>query len=75
MKNVCCIVNPVSGLKKSLKVYYEAKNHFEESNFNASLFISKYPNHIKDYISKIDNIINPIYYLEFQANMQRQDNM
>ena len=54
MKNVCCIVNPVSGLKKSLKVYYEAKNHFEESNFNTSLFISKYPNHIKDYISKID---------------------
>ena len=40
MKNVCCIVNPVSGLKKSLKVYYEAKNHFEESNFNTSLFIS-----------------------------------
>ena len=39
MKNVCCIVNPVSGLKKSLKVYYEAKNHFEESNFNTSLFI------------------------------------
>ena len=54
MKKICCIVNPVSGLKKSLKVYYEAKNHFEESNFNTSLFISKYPNHIKDYISKID---------------------
>ena len=25
MKKICCIVNPVSGLKKSLKVYYEAK--------------------------------------------------
>jgi|TARA_B100001093_G_scaffold495391_1_gene539842 YegS/Rv2252/BmrU family lipid kinase len=54
MKKVCCIVNPVSGLKKSLKVYYEAKNHFEESKFNTSLFVSKYPNHIKEYISKID---------------------
>ena len=54
MKKVCCIVNPVSGLKKSLKVYYEAKNHFEESKFNTSLFVSKYPNHIKEYVSKID---------------------
>ena len=54
MKKVCCIVNPVSGLKKSLKVYYEAKNHFEEYKFNTSLFVSKYPNHIKEYVSKID---------------------
>ena len=54
MKKICCIVNPVSGLKKSLKVYYEAKNHFEKSNFNISLFVSKYPNHIKDFVSKID---------------------
>ena len=54
MKKVCCIVNPVSGLKKSLKVYYEVKNRFEESKFNTSLFVSKYPNHIKDYVSKID---------------------
>jgi len=54
MKKICCIVNPVSGLKKSLKVYYEAKNHFEKSNFNTSLFVSEYPNHIKDYVSKID---------------------
>ena len=54
MKKICCIVNPVSGLKKSLKVYYEAKNYFEKSNFNTSLFVSEYPNHIKDYVSKID---------------------
>ena len=54
MKKICCIVNPVSGLKKSLKVYYEAKNYFEKSNFSSSLFISEYPNHIKDYVSKID---------------------
>tara|TARA_B100001769_G_scaffold235754_1_gene200274 strand:- start:674 stop:1564 length:891 start_codon:yes stop_codon:yes gene_type:complete len=54
MKKICCIVNPVSGLKKSLKVYYEAKNYFETSNFKSSLFVSEYPNHIKDYVSKID---------------------
>ena len=54
MKKICCIVNPVSGLKKSLKVYYEAKNHFEKSNFTTSFFVSEYPNHIRDYVSKID---------------------
>ena len=54
MKKICCIVNPVSGLKKSLKVYYEAKNYFEKSNCSTSLFVSEYPNHIKDYVSKID---------------------
>ena len=54
MRKICCIVNPVSGLKESLKVYYEAKKHFEKSNFNTSLFVSEYPNHIKDYVSKID---------------------
>ena len=40
MKNICCIVNPVSGLKKSLKVYYEAKNLFEKSDFNTSFTLS-----------------------------------
>ena len=54
MKKICCIVNPKSGLKKSLKVYNEAKNYFETSNFRSSLFVSEYPNHIKDYVSKID---------------------
>ena len=54
MKKICCIVNPVSGLKKSLKVYYESKNYFEKSNFSTSLFVSEYPNHIKNYVSKID---------------------
>ena len=54
MKKICCIVNPVSGLNKSLKVYYEAKKYFEIFNFSSSLFVSEYPNHIKDYVSKID---------------------
>ena len=54
MKKICCIVNPISGLKKSLKVYYKAKKYFKKSNFYLSLFVSEYPNHIKDYVSKID---------------------
>ena len=39
MKKICCIVNPVSGLKKSLKVYYEAKNHFEKFSSISSKFL------------------------------------
>ena len=54
MKNLLCIVNPVSGLKKSLKVFNEVKNRIESSNIKHELFVSKFPNHIKDYISKIN---------------------
>ena len=34
MKNILCIVNPVSGLKKSLKVFYEVESKLKESNIN-----------------------------------------
>jgi diacylglycerol kinase (ATP) len=54
MKKVCCIVNPVSGLKKSLKVFYEAKKTLENSHFEVTLFVSKYPNHIKEFASEIE---------------------
>ena len=54
MKNILCIVNPVSGLKKSLKVFNEVKNKLKSSNTDLELFVSKYPNHIKDYSSKIN---------------------
>ena len=37
MKSILCIVNPVSGLKKSLKVYYEVEKknfrHLKDPNF------------------------------------------
>jgi len=42
MKNILCIVNPVSGLKKSLKVFYEVESKLKESNINLELFVSKY---------------------------------
>ena len=57
MKNICCIVNPVSGLKKSLKVFNEAKNLFEKSDFNTSLFVSEYPNHKKIMFPKLKKIV------------------
>ena len=34
MKNILCIVNPVSGLKKSLKVYYEVENTIKDHGFS-----------------------------------------
>ena len=54
MKKVCCIVNPVSGLKKSLKVFYEAKESFISAHFDITLFVSEYPNHIKEFTSKMN---------------------
>ena len=54
MKNILCIVNPVSGLKKSLKVFYEVESKLKESNINLELFVSKSSNHIQSYVSKIN---------------------
>ena len=54
MKKVCCIVNPVSGLKKSLKVFYQYKKVLENSQFEVTLFVSEYQNHIKEFTSTID---------------------
>ena len=54
MKKICCIVNPVSGLKKSLKVFYEVESKLKESNVSLELFVSKSPNHIQNYVSKIN---------------------
>lgn len=54
MKKVCCIVNPVSGLKKSLKAFYKAKKSFNTSQFEVTLFVSEYPNHIREFASKMD---------------------
>ena len=54
MKNILCIVNPVSGLKKSLKVFYEVESKLKESNINLELFVSKSSNHIQNYVPKIN---------------------
>ena len=33
MKNILCIVNPVSGLKKSLKVFYEVESKLKAVSY------------------------------------------
>ena len=54
MKNLLCIVNPVSGLRRSLKVFNEVEDRLKTTNTKLELFISKHPNHTKDYSSKIN---------------------
>ena len=53
MKNVLCIVNPVSGLKKSLKVYHEVKNVIQNHGFSPELLQTEYAGHAKKYVSEL----------------------
>ena len=53
MKNVLCIVNPVSGLKKSLKVFTEVKNLIESRGFTPQLLKTEYAGHAKKVISEL----------------------
>ena len=53
MKNILCIVNPVSGLKKSLKVYSEVKNLIESHGFTPQLLKTEYAGHAKKVISEL----------------------
>ncbi|MGY8809096.1 MAG: diacylglycerol/lipid kinase family protein [Fidelibacterota bacterium] len=53
MRNVLCIVNPVSGLKKSLKVYSEVKNLIESYGFTPQLLKTEYAGHAKKVISEL----------------------
>ena len=53
MKNVLCIVNPVSGLKKSLKVFTEVKNLIESRGFTPQLLKTEYAGHAKKAISEL----------------------
>ena len=48
MKNILCIVNPVSGLKKSLKVLKEVKKKLKSYKTQLELIVSKYTNHKKE---------------------------
>ena len=52
MKNILCIVNPVSGLKKSLKVYYELENIIKDHGFIPELLITKYAGHARKVVSE-----------------------
>ena len=60
MKKIACIVNPVSGLKKSLKVYYEVENEINQRNFKPILFLSKYAGHVEKIIESLPNDIDRI---------------
>ena len=53
MKNILCIVNPVSGLKKSLKVYYELKDVIESHGFTSELLKTEYVGHAKKVVSEL----------------------
>ena len=53
MKNILCIVNPVSGLKKSLKVYYELKGVIESHGFTSELLKTEYAGHAKKVVSEL----------------------
>ena len=53
MKNVLCIINPVSGLKKSLKVYYEVKSVIESHGFTSQLLETEYAGHAKKIVSEL----------------------
>ena len=53
MKNILCIVNPVSGLKKSLKVFTEVKNLIESHGFIPQLLKTEYAGHAKKVISEL----------------------
>ena len=53
MKSILCIVNPVSGLKKSLKVYYEVEKKIKDAGFSPTLFTTSYVGHATEYVSTL----------------------
>ena len=53
MKNILCIVNPISGLEKSLKVYYELKDVIESHGFTSELLKTEYAGHAKKVVSEL----------------------
>ncbi len=53
MNSILCIVNPVSGLKKSLKSYHNIENKIKESGFSPELFVTEHSGHAMDFLSKI----------------------
>ena len=53
MKSILCIVNRVSGLEKSLKVYYEVEKKIVNAGFSPKLFTTNYAGHATEYISTL----------------------
>ena len=53
MNSILCIVNPVSGLKKSLKSYHDIEHKIKEAGFSPELLVTEYSGHAMDFLSKI----------------------
>ena len=52
MNSILCIVNPVSGLKKSLKSYHDIEHKIKEAGFSPELLVTEYSGHAMDFLSK-----------------------
>ena len=52
--NFCFIVNPNSGVKKSLNIFNQVEKEFKIKNINPNLFLTKYKGHAIDIIKNID---------------------
>ena len=53
MNSILCIVNPVSGLKKSLKSYHDIEHKIKEVGFSPELLVTEYSGHAMNFLSKI----------------------
>jgi len=62
MNSILCIVNPVSGLKKSLKSYHDIEHKIKEAGFSPELLVTEYSGHAMDFLSKVKpNQFNRIF--------------
>ena len=52
MNSILCTVNPVSGLKKSLKSYHDIEHKIKEAGFSPELLVTEYSGHAMDFLSK-----------------------
>ena len=54
MKPILCIINPKSGVKKSLKAFKDNQKKFTEKNFESEILITKESGHAERFVQKED---------------------
>jgi len=54
MKSILFIINPKSGIKKSLKVFEDNQNKINQKNFIANILITDGPGHAERFVQKED---------------------
>jgi diacylglycerol kinase (ATP) len=54
MKSILIIINPKSGIKKSLKVFEDNQNKINQKNFIANILITDGPGHAERFVQKED---------------------